>query len=228
MSNPSSAEKRLLPRLTLSHEVFRDSKSARLFGVVDLSKNGMAIRINDREHIYSYMVGAEVSGTLSLRREKYPVSGRVRHIGRDQVGIEFENLRPETIQALHTALDPHTLGRDLRRVPTGDTSIFYASEGGTEFFLERDANQEFTKLVVLALGHLVQWDERTGLRTGKIESAYEESYVHGITRMEKMLFQEDRVIDPAKLGIAKTLISSSNLPEELKKFCFRRLEGASA
>jgi hypothetical protein len=229
MSNESSSvEKRVLPRLTLSHEVFRDGKTGKLFGVVDLSKSGMAIRINDPEDLYGYMVGAALEGILNLRREKLPVLGRVRHVGRDQVGIEFENLPEQTAQALNRVLDPHTLGADLRPIPTGDSSVLYASEGGTEFLLERDVDGRYTKLVVLVLGSLVQWDESGGLRTGKIESSYEESYVQGITRLEKMLFEEDRVIDAQKLGIAKTLISSSNVPEDLKKFCFRRLEGASA
>src|SRR5690606_29800990 len=77
-------EKRLLPRLTVTHEVFRDGKTGKLFSVIDLSKNGMAIRYNDRADLDErYMVGGAVGGILNLRREKLPITGRVRHIGKD-------------------------------------------------------------------------------------------------------------------------------------------------
>ena len=78
------------------------------------------------------------------------------------------------------------------------------------------------------LGALIQWTERTGLRTGLIKNSYEESLAVGLTRLDTMLFEEDSAIDPQKLNLAKRLISSSNLSEDLKKFCIRHLEGASA
>lgn len=222
-------EKRLLPRLTVTHEVFRDERSGKLFAVIDLSPKGMAIRFNDRADLSDgFMVGGTIVGILNLRREKLPVSGRVRHIGKDHIGIEFESLPSETAHAIQRVLDPHVLGQDLRPVPTGDASILYASEGGTEFLLNRESDGRFTKLVILILGSMIQWEERSGLRTGKVRSSDEESYVQGITRLESMIFTEDSAIDPQKLSIAKTLVASSNLSEEVKKFCFRRLEGASA
>jgi hypothetical protein len=224
----SGAEKRILPRLSLSHEVFRSATSGKLFGVADLSRNGMAVRVLEREDFYEFAVGAEISGILNLRRQKIAISGRVRHIGRDQVGIEFENLGADASRALDEGLDPHTLGRDLREVPTGDSTLFFASASGTEVLANRESDGRITRILVLVLGTLVQWEERGGLRTGRIRPADGQSYEVGITRMESMSFLEDRAIDPQKLGLARTLISSSPLPEEVKTFCFRRLEGASA
>jgi hypothetical protein len=226
--DPRGAEKRLLPRLTVSHEVFRDAVSGKFFAVADLTTRGMAIRIADREDLYPFSVGAEIQGTLNIRHEKFRIAGTVRHLGVDLAGIEFGELPSSVEHALSTYLDPETLGQDLRPVPTGDASIFYASTSGTEVLFNREADGRFTRMTVMILGTLVQWDENTGLRTGRLKNSYEESLVVGITRLDTMLFQEDRAIDAQKLNLAKRLISSSNLSEDLKKFCARRLEGASA
>lgn len=224
----NGSEKRFLPRLSVSHEVFRYSDTGKFFAVADLSVRGMAIRIVDREDFYPFMVGAEVRGTLSIRREKFAVHGSVRHLGGDLVGIEFDELPASVAHALSAYLDPVTQGRNLRLVPSDDDSILFASASGTEVFFDRGADGRFSRLTVMILGALVRWDETTGLRTGMIRNSFEESLTLGITRLDAMLFEEDAAIDPQKLNLAKHLVSSSNFPEDLKLFCLRRLEGASA
>ena len=148
----------------------------------------------------------------------------------DLVGIQFDELPASVAHALANYLDPEPLGQDLRPVPTGDASLFYASTSGTEILFTRDAGGDgrCTQLTVMILGSLIQWSERGGLRTGTVKNSYEESMVIGLTRLDTLLFTEDSAIDPQKLNLAKRLVSSSNLSEDLKKFCFRRLEGASA
>ncbi len=226
--NPQGMEKRLLPRLSVSHEVFRDAVSGKFFAVADLTTRGMAIRVAEREDLYPFMVGAEVRGTLNIRREKFQIIGQVRHLGRDLVGIEFGALPSSVEHALAMHLDPTTLGQDLRPVPTGDDSIFYASVSGTEVLLNRESDGRLARVTVMILGALIQWDVGTGLRTGLVKNSYEESMVFGITRLDTLLFAEDSAIDPQKLNLAKRLISSSNLSDDLKNFCIRRFEGASA
>ncbi len=231
--DPQGAEKRTLPRLTVSHEVFRDAISGKFFAVADLSARGMAIRVAEREDLYLFQVGAEVQGTLNIRREKFQVSGQVRHLGVDLVGIEFAALPASVEHALAGYLDPAMLGQELRPVPTGDSSLLYASTSGTELLLVRDGlaskgATRITRITVMMLGALIQWDERTGLRTGLVKNSYEESLAVGVTRLDTLLFAEDSAIDPQKLNLAKHLISSSNLSEDLKKFCSDRLKGASA
>jgi hypothetical protein len=226
--DPQGAEKRTLPRLTVSHEVFRDAVSGKFFAVADLSTRGMAIRVADREDLYLFQVGAEVQGTLNIRREKFQIHGQVRHLGTDLVGIEFAALPASVEHALASYLDPAMLGQELKPVPTGDSSLLYASTSGTELLFIRDPGARITRIVVMMLGALIQWDLRTGLRTGLVKNSYEESMAVGITRLDTLLFAEDSAIDPQKLNLANRLISSSNLTEDLKKFCSDRLKGASA
>ncbi len=227
-SGNDGAEKRWLPRLSVSHEVFRLDDTGKLFAVADLSMKGMAIRIADREDFFSFSVGAEVRGTLNLHREKFSLQARVRHLGRELIGLEFESLPSSIEHALSRILDPQVLGADLRPVPTEDGSVLFASSSGTELLLSDFFEGEFRRITVMLLGSMIIWGRQTGLRTGVVRNSYEDSVGAGVTRMEALLFDEDRAIDPQKLQLAKALISSSNLSEELKKFCIRRLEGASA
>ena len=224
----TGSEKRFLPRLTVSHEVFRLDENGRLFAVADLTMKGMALRIAERDDFFHFSVGAEVRGTLNLRREKFPIQARVRHLGRELVGLEFETLPSSIEHALARLLDPATLGADLRPVPTEDEALLFAASSGTEVLFNPSAEGGFQRITVMMLGTLVVWDAKSGLRTGTITNSYEQSFVTGVTRLETLLFEEDRAIDPQKLNLAKAMISSSNLSEELKKFCARRLEGASA
>lgn len=223
-NDASGAERRLLPRLTLSHEQFRLDATGKLFSVADLSLKGMAVRVVEREDLVHFTVGRELTGILNLRREKYPVQARVRHIGKDLVGCEFHDLTKDVETALARTLDPKVLGQEMKPVPSNDLGIWYHGTSGTEFMIWRDYDGRQTKLAILVLGNLVQWDEEQGLQTGVVKSSFEESHVLGVTRFETLLIDRDFRIDHQKLSIAKTLLLSCNLPEELKRWCLRRLE----
>lgn len=232
MSSSTGPEKRLLPRLNVTTEQFKLASNGKLFAVSDLSFRGMALRVNDREDLYLFSVGASIFGTLNLRRVKYAIEGRVRHLGRDLVGVEFTALSDEVEKALQRALDPVTLGQELKPVPTGDSSVWYCGPSGSEFLIQRDFNTEVDshaiRLTVIALGILVIWDIDRGLRTGVVTSSFEESQESGASRFETMLFDADTGIDSQKLLIARTLIQNSHLQSDLKMWALRRLEGASA
>ena len=222
------SEKRLLPRLTVSFEQFKLASNGKLFSVADLSIKGMALRVSERDDLYLFSVGASVFGTLNLRRVKYAIEGRVRHIGRDLVGVEFTALSDEVETALKRILDPVTLGQELKPIPTGDMSIWYCGPSGSEFLITRDMNSESdskaTRLTIVALGCLIVWDENRGLSTGVVKSSFEESQVQGAARYETMLYDQDAAIDSQKIEIARTLIYHSGLQSELKKWALRHLE----
>lgn len=224
MQSNSSPERRVLPRLTLSHEQFKLNSNGKLFSVADLSTGGMALRVVEREDLEHFTVGREIEGTLNLRREKYSVQARVRHIGKDLVGCEFHDLSNEVNQAMTRILDPKILGQEMKPVPSNDLGIWYHGTSGTEFMIWRDVDGRQTKLAILVLGNLVQWEETLGLSTGLVKSSFEESHVLGVTRFETLLIEADERIDQQKLSIAKVLLTSCNLPEELKRWCLRRLE----
>jgi hypothetical protein len=221
-------ERRRLPRLNLGAEQFRLSSNGKVFSVIDLSIDGMALRILDRDDFILFPVASEVAGSVNLKGEKYPVKARVKRVGFDQVGFEFFELDSETRTSLDRFLDPAELGRELKPMPTSEGSaVWYTGSSGTDLLFWRAADGQYRRLSLYVLGTFIQWDRDAGLSTGKAQSSSSPSEVRGVVRFETMLLNPDEVADPGKLKIAKTLILSSNLPQDLKRWCSRQLGGTS-
>jgi hypothetical protein len=218
-------ERRRLPRLSLSGEQFRLSQNGKIFAVVDLSRNGMAFRLIDSGDLRIFSVAAVIQGQLNLKREKHAVTARVRNVRPDIVGCEFENLSPQTAEALKRFLDPDTLGQELRPIPaTNQATLWYHGPSGTDLLLLRGVDGQYRRLTVYIQGNFIQWGSDEGVTTGKAHSSEERSEIQGIVRLETMMLEADTQPDPAKLSIAKSLLVSSNLPQDLKKWCVRQLD----
>ena len=69
----------------------------------------------------------------------------------------------------------------------------------------------------------IQW-ERGKLTTGLAQESDALAETQGIVLLETMSLLPDAAPDPAKLDIAKNLLLSSTLPDELKKWCVRQLD----
>jgi hypothetical protein len=192
--------------------------------VTDLSTEGMAFRVIDSADLSLFTVGAEVNGTLNLRGMKYPFLGRVRHERQDLVGCQFEWFGPGLEAALARYLDPVELGRELQPAPPLEGGvIFYRGPSGTEFTLARSIDGEYQKFTLHVLGSIIQWERGSGLQTGAARASRERSDNRGSMRFETLLLTADATPDPAKLEIAKRLLVSSNLPQDLVKWCVRRM-----
>ena len=220
-TNP--VERRTWPRLTLSTEQIRLS-DGKIYGVADISATGMAIRILNSNDLIHFSVGALIEGHLNIRRQKYPVRARVRHVGKDLVGCQFDSLTPDVQKTLNQMLDPSLIGAGLKPIPTQDLHLWYHGSSGTEFMIYRAYDGTIQKISILVLGNLVQWQEEQGLITGVVESSFDESETLGVTRFETLLFKQDAHIDLKKCNMAKALIQHCALPGEMKKTCIRHLE----
>jgi hypothetical protein len=77
--------------------------------------------------------------------------------------------------------------------------------------------------MVHLLGTIVQWEREKGLTTGATRVSQSRSEDRGSMRYETMLLQADDGPDPKKLDIAKKLLVSSNLPQDLVKWCCRQM-----
>lgn len=212
-----------MPRLALAYEQFRLTDGGRLFPVADLSAGGMALRVIDREDFAILPVGRFVEGTLSLRGQRFEVKAQVRHIRGDLVGFRFEALTTQAQRGIQNYIDPAFLGQELRPMPPADSSaLWYHGPTGTDLVLWRGNDGQYHRMSLCVLGLTIQWEEETGLVTGRTDHS-EAAEDRGIVRFETMFFEPDLAPDSAKLGVAKTLLVSSNLPEDLKKWCLRRL-----
>lgn len=233
ISNPitdraSAMERRRLPRLNLTTEQFRLAQNGKVFSVADLSSGGIAFRVLVPTDLDLFPIGEMIDGTINLKGEKYSIKARVRHRGIDLVGCQFEELDSKFNDALNRFLDPVSLGQDLKPVPAEQGGpLWYHGPSGTDLLLWRKNDGRYHRFVLYLLGSFAQWDEEKGISTGHITPAFEQSDVRGTIRFETMLLNTDPRPDEGKLNIAKTLIMSSNIPQDLKKWCERQLNYGS-
>ncbi len=221
-------ERRRRPRIGLTSEQFRFGQNGKVFSVSDLSPDGMAIRVLDRNDFALFPVATTLSGTLNLRGMRYSIQARVRRIGHELIGCEFQSLEASVQEALEKFLDPKVLGSELRPIPSSETgTLWYHGPSGTDLLLVRGADGQYRRMTLFVLGNYILWEGDSGLSTGSAVDATEgvpPGEVWGIVRFETMVLESDKTPDSNKLNIAKALILSSNLPQDLKKWCVRQLE----
>lgn len=215
----------MLPRLGLSSEQFRHSRSGKVYSVVDLSLKGMAFLILDSQDAEGFPVGTPIEGTLNLKRVKHTFLARVRNLVGDRIGCEFENPSPEFSKALAEFLDPSWLGAEMRAIPSSEmNSLWFHGPSGTDLLVRPVAGGKSFNFILYVFDGYIQWDSDLGLKTGKIRMASGKTEMQGVLRLETLLLEEDSVIDDDKLSIAKKVILSSNLSVDLKQWCARHLE----
>lgn len=224
-ASADSLERRRRPRLNLSAEQFRLNTNGKIFSVADLSSEGMALRVLDRQDFNLFPVASVIEGTLNLKGRKFPVRARIRHLGADLIGSEFEEISAEVRAELMAFLDPEVLGREIRPIPASDPgTLWYHGPSGTDLLFLRGVDGKYRRLTLFVLGNFIQWDEELGLSTGLAQGSDSLSEVRGVVRFETMLLRPDARPDREKLAVAKALILSSNLPQDLKKWCVRQFE----
>ncbi|MGK5083908.1 PilZ domain-containing protein [Bdellovibrionota bacterium FG-1] len=219
-------ERRRLPRLNLTAEQFRLSLNGKIFSVTDLSSDGLALRILEQADFLLFPVATVFEGTINLKGEKYDIRAKVRHIAPESVGCQFESISEITRNALTRFLDPVALGRELRPIPSSESgTLWYHGPSGTDLLLKRGTDGQYHRMTLYVQGNFMQWSEEQGLITGRACPSDEQGETRGILRIETLWLVSDSDKDRDKLAVAKTLILSSNLSEDLKKWCVRKLEG---
>ncbi|MCM0606012.1 MAG: PilZ domain-containing protein [Xanthomonadaceae bacterium] len=213
-------DKRRVPRIALTREQFKLTDTGKIFAVQDLSLGGLALRILEPQDMIYFTVSRFISGTLNLNGRKVPIRAQVRHIKTSMAGCEFIDLDPDTEKIITQFLDPSELGRALRASPesSGDGAIWFHGPTGTDLMIWRGIDGEFNKFSLFLLGNYVQWELDAGLMTGIFQSSGDMGSMGSVT-----LF-EDKQVDEMKLELAKKLILSSQLTQELKRWCTRKLD----
>jgi hypothetical protein len=222
-SDIPDTERRRLPRISLMGEQFKLDTAGKVFSVTDLSLEGMALRIIDRDHFKYFVTGTLLQGHLNLKGDKYSIDARVKRLSHDAVGFQFENLSENLRKALSKFLDPKILGAELRPIPSSEGGpIWYHAPSGTDLLLWRKTDGQYRRISLFVLGTFIQWDETDGLTTGRTDTQDSPSESWGVVHFETMLLRHDLKVDQSKLQIAKTLVMSSNLPQDLKKWATRQ------
>lgn len=219
-------ERRRLPRFVLTSEQFRLEPPGKVFAVVNLSDDGMALGVLAETDLALFSVGAQVHGTLNLKGNKHSVQGRVRYIHQERVGVEFEGV--EASAAIRAFLDPWRLGSELRPMPSSEADArWYHAVSGADLFAWDKGEGDYRKLLLFVHPYFVEWEEGSGVNTGVALPTDERSESAGALRLEALIMRRDVKPDVAKLDIAKKIILGCNLSEDLKSSCSRRLTQTS-
>ena len=223
----STVERRRIPRLDLFKDQFRLEENHKVFSVLNLSLEGMALRVLEAEDLVHFTVGRELSGILNVHGHKISVKAHVQYIRQTVIGCFFKDLEEKAKEVLQKYLCPKRLGAELHRVPPGDfASAWFHGSSGTDLLFWEDEQGRPQRISLFVLGSFVQWDLQEGLVTGRAEASDESSETLGVVRLATTLMDPDPQADPSKLDIAKNLILSSNIPQEIKDLCAERLLSA--
>ncbi len=223
-------ERRRLPRLSISGEQFRLSNNGKLFSVADLSLDGMALRIIDSNDFGIFPIAMCFEGMLNLNSEKFHIKAQVRHLRSDTVGCSFCEITDSCKELITKFLDPTTLGRELKPMPSPDGGmVWYHGPSATNLQLWRGSDGQYSRLSVCVAGNFIQWEASGELSTGRLKDSTERGgsrcvEEYGIIKFETMMIEWDQIPDVNKLGIARKLFIGSNLPHDLRQWCIRHLE----
>jgi hypothetical protein len=210
-------ERRQLPRVILGTEQFKMAGSGRVYSVADLSMTGLALWGSDPAEWGEFSVGLKLEGTIKIREERFPLEMRIRNLSKNRAGCEFLSVSPAWVEALQNFFDPESLGRSLKPIPSMDRGmLWYFGASGTHLSLRRLSDGQFDQLTLCFLGNMVQWDAEGGIRSGRLVSSDLPSELHGIFRLDTLFFEQDSSMDKEKLEVAKKVILSAPIPEDVR------------
>jgi len=214
-------DRRRVPRLILSGEQFRIKTNGKIFSLSDLSETGFGIRLLDAADGVLYTVGAQVKGELRSGEHRHPVEARVRHLafGPDggHIGLEFEKISPVLKSFLDKRLSPVRLGAALRPIPSpGDYSLWFQGPTGTDLMVDLHENNRLKRFALFSAGKTIFFEDDV-IRTGNYDSLPKSEEMRGVVCWDTYEVQFDAAPDPQKVRIAKEMVMSSKMPQELLK-----------
>jgi len=217
-------EQRRLPRLNLSDEQFRFNENGKIYSVSNFSWEGMAFRLLDETDSFLFPVGREIQGILKMEDHKLQVTAKVTHVDSQQVGAMFKALDEKVSNVIREYLDPRHLGKLLKSMPTPNAEgLWLHGPSETEVLLRMRSDGSWGKMTITLLGQLIQWDNETGLQTGKLDPAGKKVTDHGLLHVGTFAFHPDGEPDVEKVQMALAMIECASIPEPLLKICRERL-----
>lgn len=226
-STENNSERRRLPRLNVSSEQFKLMPEGKVFSVGDLSVDGLSIHLLEREDFKHFPIAARVTGVLNLRGHKLPVTLIVRNSRDRHVGLSFDASLAgfaEVKAQLEKLLSPEILGAELKPMPGAMPGVlWYHGPSGTDLLIWRGWDGEYQKFSLFVQGSAITWEREQGVSTGRLEATAEREELRGLVRLDSVVVHADATPLSDTLTIAKRIILSSNLPEELKRWMERQL-----
>ncbi len=227
ISEPKTSEmdRRRLMRFVLAKEQFRIKDTGKIFPIADLSHEGLALRLIDKEDGILFTVGRHIEGTLNLEGAKFSISAQVKNLRADVVGCEFKKDLPQASRAaIEDYILPAHIGSDLKPSPTSPAADMLWLHGrcGTELLIWLEAGdlKNVRKWILFVGGFFVEWIAESAsedrFTTGRTEHSSQTAEVRGVLRYETTVLLRDSALDASRLGIAKQVILGCNSLGEYK------------
>lgn len=216
--------KRRVPRLRLTNDQFKLNRTGKVFGVYDVSEDGIGLKLLDHEDLAHFTLGSTVEGMLKFFEEYFPLKLKVSFVDPTRVGLQFQSGNKEFSKRLSELLSPEHLGSDLKLIPLdGGRGFWFHGHASTDFLVARNQQGAFLGFTLQVLGMAIRYRPDEGLTTGWIKSIEKEPEISGLIEVGQLSLEPDALPDSEKLSVAKKFILGSNLPEDIKTWAFQML-----
>ncbi len=221
-------EKRILPRFPFCYLTFKSERSARILEVKDISLTGMQIRLKED---LNWTIDEGISGTIHWLGRVLPIQGNVKWITANRLGIEFVK-KHEQLEKIQNFLAVNELVKNLKPLHKVEGGLelparlkyWLRSDGPVEVFVWQHADGELSKFQILLMENFVEWEDGSGLKTGRILS--KRNIDSPLINEEELVFKIDADIDLSKLDNVKELVDQlpvTLLTNEVQHFLMRQL-----
>lgn len=216
--------KRRVPRLRLTSDQFKLNRTGKVYGVFDVSEDGIGLKLIDNEDLAVFTLGSTVEGILKFFDEYFTLKLKVSFVHPSRVGLRFETPNTQFTRRLGELLSPEHLGSDLKLIPIdGGRGFWFHGRASTDFLVARTPQGALLGFTLQMLGMAIRYRPDEGLTTGWIKSIEKEPEISGLIEVGQLSLEPDSQPDLEKLSVAKKFILGSNLPEDIKTWAFQKL-----
>ena len=215
------SERRQSVRVHLATEQFKLEDAKKVFPIFDLSLEGMSLRLLDVKDGDLFQGQEALKGFINLDHQKHPVSVVLRHYQAQMIGLQFSSeTAPESREAIARFLDPDEMGKSIRRIEEPNKNsqnlVRYRGRANVDLEFQMAGSKELSRFSIQLYNSYLSWDGQKGLETGhvRLDGNAEDHLDH--LSSDHMVFIADSTVDSGKLAIAKSLILSSNILEDVK------------
>lgn len=223
-------EKRVFPRFPFCFLTFKgDQHKGHIFEIIDISYTGMQLGLRDGGH--SYVEGQELSGTIHWKGQSLDVSGKVKWVRAQRVGVKFVQDNKLTSN-IKNFLSVDNIVRSMRPVHGSDIDMdvpsnlkyWVRADGPFDIFVWRHNDGEVSRFQVIMMEHFVEWLDGKGIKTGRVISRRDMDTP--LVCEDEFMFQLDEHGDEAKISLASELVDAlgeNHLPEGARQFLSLKL-----
>jgi len=222
-------EKRVLPRFPFCYLTFKSDETARVYEVKDISHTGMQISLKEEGH--HFQADSVLKGSIHWLGKNLDIAGTVKWSTSNRLGVEFVKRR-EVMEKVQDFLNIKEIVKRLKPLHKVEGGLeipprlkyWLRSDGPVELFVWQHGDGEIAKVQVLFLEIFVEWEDGSGLKTGRILS--KRNVDSPLLTEDEWVFQMDQDADVEKLVKVKELIAlipQDQLPAEVQTFMVRQL-----